>query len=47
MNRLTLIVTGRASDRILATGSWKRGIRQGAGTDLYWICEVHAFRNDF
>ena len=42
-----LLVTGRSSDRILATGPWKRRIRQGAGTDLYRICEVHALRNDF
>jgi hypothetical protein len=38
---------GRASDRVLTTDSWKRGIRQGAGADLHWIREAHALRDDF
>jgi hypothetical protein len=38
---------GRASDRVLTTDSWKRGIRQGAGANLHWIREAHALRDDF
>src|SRR5712672_996041 len=33
-------VLGGASDRILAAGSWERGVGQGADTDLHWICEA-------
>jgi len=40
-------VLGGASDRILAAGSWERGVGQGADTDLHWICEAHALGNDF
>jgi condensin complex subunit 3 len=43
----SMSMTGRASDRIFATGSWERGIGQGSSADLHWIRKAHALRDDF